>query len=150
MANNNHVASRTPRSFGNYNLAEAQAVSLAATGNTIVALPILGGGVGTNGSYILRRITISNPANVAGGAVPNCAGCNVSIITSNDGNASNAVAAAQTLTNVTAAYKYQDLTLATATTNTAQTASVLFLKINSGNVANASATIAVYGDLVNP
>ena len=94
MASYDSVGQNYQDNFGNYRAAVAKSVALTATGNAVVALPILGGGVGPNGAYILRRITVSNPANIAGGTVPSFASCNVSITTSNDGNASNAVAAA--------------------------------------------------------
>ena len=89
MANPDSVGQNTPDSFGNYSIASAQGVSLAATGNAVVALPILKGGltagnsVATSGAVIVRRVTIQNPsANVATG--------NISILTSSDGNVSNA------------------------------------------------------------
>ena len=146
MSNANCVANDYPDSFGNYKIAVAVAIPVTATGNAIVALPVLSGGTG--GSYILRKITVSNPSNIAGGTVPNCAACNVSITTSNDGNTSNAVAAAQTIANVTGQYKYQDLTLASSTLTTAQTANTLFLNIGAGAVANGSVTVSIFGDVV--
>ena len=149
MASYDSVGQNYQDNFGNYRAAVAKSVALTATGNAVVALPILGGGVGPNGAYILRRITVSNPANIAGGTVPSFASCNVSITTSNDGNASNAVAAAQTIANVTAVNTYQDLTLASSTVTTAATASVLFLNVNAGAVANGSVTVSVYADVVN-
>ena len=86
MANPDSVAQNTASNFGNYAIASATAVPLGTTGNAVVALPILGGGLtvggnaATSGAVIVRRVTVQNPSgNVATG--------NVSIITSNDGNA---------------------------------------------------------------
>jgi hypothetical protein len=76
MANPDSVSQRYPDSFGNYAIASAQTVSLATTGNAVVALPILSGGltagnsVATSGAVIARRVTIQNPsANVATGNI---------------------------------------------------------------------------------
>jgi len=148
MAQSDAVAQNTPISFGNYALSSAQGVSLAATGNAVVTLPILSGGLtGTTGSVIVRRITVSNPANTAGGAVPNIATANVSILTSSDGNTSNAIASAQTIGNVTGALTYQDLTLAAGTATKSYNANALFVLVTTA-VANSAVQITVYGDVV--
>jgi hypothetical protein len=149
MANPDAVGQNTQDSFGSYRLAFAPASSLASTGNAVAVLPILNGGIGS-GSYIVRRITITNPANVAGGTVPSLATANVTVFTSNDGNASNAVttAAGQTLTNMTAVNTWQDLTLITAAASTAYTANALFVKVGVA-VANSSVNISVWGDVVS-
>ena len=68
MANADSVAQNTASSFGNYAIASANTVSLGTTGNAVVALPFLTGGltVGTSaansGSVIVRRVTIQNPS----------------------------------------------------------------------------------------
>ena len=149
MSNANRTGSRTPDYFSSFRLATAVPVSLASTGNAVVALPILEGGIGS-GSYIIRRITVSNPANSAGGTVPSAATANVTILTSNDGNTSNAVttAAGQTLGNVTAANTWQDLTLAAGAATTAYTANALFVKVGVA-VANSTVQISVFGDVVS-
>lgn len=142
MAFTNRVGNKTGIGFGNIVLASAVPVSLAATGNSVVVIPV------EATSYIIRRITVSNPANIAGGSVPNMSTANVSILTSSDGNTSNAVAALQTIGNVTAANTYQDLTLAAGTLTTAYTAGALFVRVGVA-VANASVQIEVFGDVVN-
>jgi hypothetical protein len=98
---------------------------------------------------ILRRITVSNPSNAAGGAVPNMAAANVTVYTSSDGNTSNAVTTSggQTLGNITGAGTYQDLTLASSTATNTISANAFFLGVNA-NVANAVVQIGVYGDVV--
>lgn len=151
MANNNHVSSRTPMAFGNYKLAEARGVSLATTGNAIVSMPILEGGLSgsgntaTSGAAIVRRITVSSF--VSG----NLAAANISVGYTNDG--ANLVANAQTLTNITANSTYADLTLSTSATTTplsGNISSTLFVNLVSGGVANSAVNIAVYGDVINP
>jgi len=152
MSNLDAVGQNTPDSFGNFRLSFVPGQTVAATGNAVVALPILSGGIGTgygNGSYIIRRITVTNPSNTAGGTVPSLATANITILTSNDGNTSNAVttAAGQTLGNVTAANTWQDLTLAAAAATTAYQAPALFLKVGVA-VANAACNISIWGDVV--
>ena len=147
MSSADSVGQNTQDSFGSYRLSFAPGQSVATTGNAVVTLPILSGGIG-GGSYIIRRITVTNPSNSAGGTVPSVATANVSILTSNDGNASNAVVAAQTLGNVTGANTWQDLTLAAGAATTAYTANALFVKVNTG-VANAAVNFTVWGDVVS-
>ncbi len=150
MSSADSVSQNTQDFFNSYRVSVATGVSLAATGNAVVTLPILSGGLTqTTGAFILRNITVSNPANIAGGAVPNMAAANVTILTSNDGNTSNAVTTAvgQTLTNVTAVNTWQDLTLAAGMATSTVTSSALFLKVNA-SVANASVMIGVYGTVV--
>lgn len=149
MASIDSVGQNTQDSFGSYRIAFAPALSIAATGNAVAALPILGGGIGS-GSYIIRRITVTNPANTAGGTVPSLATANVTIITSNDGNTSNAVTTAigQVLGNVTAVNTWQDLTLVAGAATSAYTANALFVKVGVA-VANTSVNISVWGDVVS-
>ena len=151
MANLDSVAQNTPASFGNYALVSASQVSLGSTGNAVVSLPILSGGLTVGGStsssgqVILRRITVQNAnANVALG--------NVSILTTNDGNTSNAVVAATLLSNLTAVDKFQDLTIASpylaSTTINGYNTQSLYVKVNTA-VANATVDIRIYGDTVS-
>lgn len=151
MANLDAVAQNTPVSFGNFVLASASQVSLGSTGNAVVSLPILlggltvGGSTSSSGQVILRRITVQNAnANVALG--------NVSILTTNDGNASNAVVAATLLSNLTAVDKFQDLTIASpylaSTTINGYNTQALYLKVNTA-VANATVDIKIFGDTVS-
>lgn len=149
MSSADSVSQNTQDSFSSYRLAFVAGQSIATTGNAVVTLPILSGGIG-GGSFILRRITVSNPSNTAGGTVPSMTAANVTILTSNDGNTSNAVttAAGQTLGNVSAANTWQDLTLATGALTTAYTANALFVKVGTG-VANSAVNISVFGDVVS-
>jgi hypothetical protein len=145
MANPDSVGQNTQDSFGNYRVANYGPVPLNATGNAVIALPILRGGTGGTTQYVLRRITVANCSNIAGGAAPNAATANISIGTTNDGG--NLVVNAQTITNVTSNTTYQDLTLNANTTTTSYTANALFVNVNT-SVANAAVFIAVYGDVV--
>jgi len=151
MANPDSVAQNYPSSFGNYAIATASSVPVGSTGNAVVALPILSGGLTNSGNavssggVIIRRVTVQNPSGNVGTA-------NVSILTSSDGNASNAVVAATVLSNLTATGTYQDLTIASPySTTTALTGNItqaLFVKVNTA-VANATVDIRVYGDTVS-
>jgi len=151
MANPDSVAQNYPNSFGNYAIATASSVPVGSTGNAVVALPILSGGLTNSGNavssggVIIRRVTVQNPSGNVGTA-------NVSILTSSDGNASNAVVAATVLSNLTATGTYQDLTIASPySTTTALTGNItqaLYVKVNTA-VANATVDIRVYGDTVS-
>ena len=147
MANPDSVAQNTAANFGNYAIASATAVSLGTTGNAVVALPILGGGLtvggnaATSGSVIVRRVTVQNPSgNVATG--------NVSILTSNDGNASNAIVAAAALSSLTGTGTFQDMTIAGGNVVVAGTTTqALYVKV--GTAVTGTVDIRVYGDTVN-
>lgn len=145
MANTDSVGQNTQDFFGSYRAARTVVpVSLAATGNAVVALPIISGGLGGSGQMILRRITVTKLSNSAGGSAPSAAAANISIGTTNDG--ANLVANVQTLTSVTTATSYQDLTLSATANSSAVTADVLFVNVST-SVANAQVFINVYGDL---
>ena len=151
MANLDAVAQNTPLNFGNYALVSVSQVSLGSTGNAVVSLPILSGGLTVGGStsssgeVILRRVTVQN-------ASGNVSTANVSILTTNDGNTSNAVVAATVLSNLTAVDKFQDLTIASpylaSTTINGYNTQALYLKVNTA-VANSTVDIRIYGDTVS-
>jgi len=146
MANPNQVGSEYQDGFGFKRIASIKApFSLGTTANAVVALPILSGGTGGTTEYIIRRITVANLSNSAGGAVPNAATANVTVGTTNDG--ANLVANLTTLTNLTNGTSFVDLTLNTDTNKVSYTASTLFVNVTA-NVANCQAFISVYGDIV--
>jgi len=68
MANPDSVAQNYPSSFGNYAIATASSVPVGSTGNAVVALPILSGGLTNSGNavssggVIIRRVTVQNPS----------------------------------------------------------------------------------------
>ena len=147
MANPDSVGQNTADSFGNYAIASAQGVSLAVTGNAVVALPILKGGltagnsVATSGAVIVRRVTIQNPsANVSTG--------NITILSSNDGNTSNAVVAAVTLSSLTGTGTFQDVAITGGNVIVSgYNSQALFVKV--GTAVAGTVDIRVYGDTVN-
>ena len=100
MSSTTAVGMENQDSFGNYRLTVAQGQTLAATGNSVITLPILSGGIG-GGAYIIRRITVANPANIAGGSVMNVAN------------------------------KWLDLALVAGASSTAYTADALFVKVGT-------------------
>jgi len=146
MANQNQVGSEYQDGFGNKRIANIRApFSLATTANAVVALPILSGGTGGTTEYIIRRITVANLSNSAGGAIASAALANVTVGTTNDG--ANLVANLTTLTNLTNGTSFVDLTLNTETLKVCYTAGTLFVNVTA-NVANTQAFISVYGDIV--
>lgn len=136
MANFSHVGANTPDEFSRYRLAKTVNVDVASTGNAVAALTIEQGT-----SYIVRQITVTN-------ANKSIATANVTILTTNDGNTSNAVSNNVVLSSVSAATtKFQDLGLATAAATTVYTAGSLYVKVNTG-VSGGTCDISVYGDIV--
>jgi len=133
--NANHVGALYPDSFGNFGIGHAVGVSVDATGNAVAQIPVVGGT-----SYIVRRIVVAN-------ANKSIATGNVTILTSNDGNASNAVSNATTLASVTSTSTFQDITLATGTATTVYSAGSLYVKVNTA-VSGGTCDITVFGDVV--
>lgn len=147
MANSDAVGQNTPDSFGNYAIASAQGVSLATTGNAVVALPILKGGltagnsVATSGGVIVRRVTIQNPSGNVGTG-------NITILSSNDGNTSNAVVAAVTLSSLTGTGTFQDVAISGGNVAVSgYNTQALYVKV--GTAVSGTVDIRVYGDTVN-
>jgi len=152
MSNVDSVSQNTAANFGNYAIAAASNVSLTSTGNAVVSIPILSGGlttgtsVASSGGVIVRRITVQDPSgNVSTG--------NITIFTSNDGNTSNAVttAAGTTLTSMTGTGTWQDLTIIApflANVVSGYNTQSFYVKVVTA-VANATVDIRVYGDTVN-
>lgn len=130
----NHVSSDYPNKF-RYAIASGQAVSVGATSNAAATLGTTGTG------FIVRQITVAN-------ANKSIATANVSILTSSDGNTSNAVASATLLSNVSSTTTYQDLTLAAGAATTVYTAGALYVKVNTA-VSGGTCDVTVYGDIVN-
>ena len=151
MANPDSVAQYYLDSFGNGRIGSAQSVSLANVGNVTATIPILVGGltntgnVTGSGSVIVRRITANNPTG-------NVSGAYVTITTSNDGNASNAVVANVALSNLTSSGKYQDLTIAspysTSSAITGNQTQALFVNVTTASGNSNAVSFQVYGDVV--
>ena len=134
--NANHVGALYPDQFGNFVVAQAGSpIYLGATGNAVATLAQT-----NNTSFIVRRITVAN----ASGSV---AAANVTILTTSDGNTSNAVTNAAALSTVTGSTKFQDLPLSTAAASTVYSGS-LYVYVGTAAAANNSVDITVYGDVV--
>ena len=129
--NANQVGPLRGDSFGNFAIASAVVVPLNAVSNAATVMSV----VGT--SYIVRRVTIAN-------ANATAASANVSIITSSDGNAANAVFATTQLSNVTSNVKFQDIA---PVANAVYSSGALWLKVTTA--ADATCDVTVYGDIVN-
>ena len=133
--NANNVGARYPDSFGSFAIANSVPVYLGATGNAVATLSTVGS------SYIVRRVTVA-------GASGSVALANVTILTSNDGNTSNAVTNAAALTTVTGSTKFQDLPLSTAAASTVYS-TPMYVYVGTAAAANNSVEITVYGDVVS-
>jgi hypothetical protein len=94
--------------------------------------------VGT--SFIVRRVTISN-------ANASAATANVSIITSSDGNAANAVFATTKLANITSTTTFQDISPTANAVSNVYSSGALWVKVTTAN--DATCEVTVYGDIVN-
>ena len=151
MANPDSVSQYYLDSFGYGRIGQATVVSMAALGNAVATIPLLNGGLtnsGTavgSGAVILRRITVNNPTGSVSSAY-------VTITTSNDGNASNAIVANVALSNITAAGRYQDLTIATPySTTTSVTGNLtqsLYVNVTTVSGNSNTVNIQVYADVV--
>lgn len=134
--NANHVGALYPDNFGSFAVCNSpNPVFLGATGNAVATLA-----QNNNTSFIVRRVTVAN----ASGSV---ALANVTILTSSDGNTSNAVTNAAALSTVTGATKFQDLPLSTAAASTVYSGP-LYVYVGTAAAANNSVDITVFGDVV--
>jgi hypothetical protein len=133
--NANNVGARYPDSFGSFAVSSAVPVFLGATGNAVATLANIGS------TYIVRRVTVA-------GASGSVALANVTILTSNDGNTSNAVTNAAALTTVTGSTKFQDLPLSTTAASTVYS-TPFYVYVGTAAAANNSVEITVYGDVVS-
>ena len=148
MASYDSVSQFYLDSFGNGRVAVITQTQLNTSGNAVISIPILSGGLtaganlATSGSIIVRRVTINNP----NGSV---ATANVSISATNDGG--NLVCNAATLTSVSGAGTYQDLAVSTAYGAKAVSGNVtnaLYVNVNTASGNNNTVNICVYGDVV--
>ena len=131
----NHVGALYTDRFDGIALGKVQGASVGATGNTAVTIPIVSGT-----AYIVRKITVAN-------ANATISTANVVVLTSSDGNTSNAVSNVTVLSSVTSNLTWQDIPLSTAAATTVYTAGALYVKVNTA-VTNGTCDIAVFGDVV--
>ena len=151
MANSNRVGALYLDSFGYGVLGKLTAQSLATTGTAQIKIPLLSGGLtnsgatANSGGVIVRQITVQNPT----GSV---ASADIGITISSAGNmgASNVVVANVTLSSVSAAGKYQDLTIAypANTEITGNQTQALYLNVNTASGNANTVDIVVYGQVV--
>ena len=154
MANADSVGQFTLDSFGNGRVGIVAATQINTTGNAVITIPLLSGGLTNSGAtlgsggVIIRRITVQNPSGDVSTA-------NIAISVQSTGNvaAANAVVANVVLTNLSAAGKWQDLTVAGAfganTTVSGNTTSCLYVNVNTASGNNNTVDIRVYGDVVS-
>lgn len=132
--NANNVGARYPDSFGNFVIANSQPVPLNSVTNAAAVMSV----VGT--SYIVRRVTIAN-ANASASTA------NVSILTSSDGNAANAVFATTKLSNITNTVTFQDIAPTANAVSNVYSSGALWVKVSTAN--DATCEVIVYGDIVS-
>ena len=149
MANPDAVGQLNLDSFSNGRIGVVRATTLNTSGNGVVTIPILGGGltngggVANSGGIIVRRVTFQNSSG-------NVANANVSISTTADG--SNLVTANTVLTALSTTGRYVDINAAAPFTSNVVAGSVTqCLYVNVNSIANTSNTvdICVYGDVVS-
>ena len=149
MATSDAVGNLYFDSFGNARLATVTATQLNTSGNAVVAIPLLGGGLtaglGTanSGGIIIRRVTVMNPTGTVALA-------NVSITTSNDGNISNAVVGNVVFASVSGTVKFQDLTIVGGNVAVSGfTTQALYVNVNTASGNENTVDIRVYGDVIS-
>jgi hypothetical protein len=154
MSSADAVAQLTLDSFGYGRVALIRATPLNTTGNAVITIPFLGGGltngggVANSGGVIVRRITIQNPSGSVSSA-------NIAISVQSNGNiaSANAVVANVVLSTITATGMYQDLTVAGAyganTAVSGSTTSALYVNVNTASGNNNTVDIAVFGEVVS-
>jgi hypothetical protein len=134
--NANHVVALYPNNFGNFAVCAPTApIFLGATGNAVATLA-----KSNNTSFIVRRVTVCQ-------ATGSVALANVTILSSADGNTSNAVTNAAALTTITGSTKFQDLPLSTASATNVYSNS-LYVYVGTAAAANNAVEITVYGEVV--
>lgn len=149
MSSADAVGQLTLDSFGNGRIAIAVATQINTSGNAVIALPLLGGGLtkgaatANSGSVIVRRISVVNPT----GSV---ASANISITTSNDGNISNVVVANTVLSSVTGVNTFQDLPITGGNVVVSgYTTQALYVNVNTVAGNANTVDVRVYGDVVS-
>lgn len=149
MSSADAVGQLTLDSFGSGRIAIAVATQINTSGNAVIALPLLGGGLtkgaatANSGSVIVRRISVVNPT----GSV---ASANISITTSNDGNISNVVVANTVLSSVTGVNTFQDLPITGGNVVVSgYTTQALYVNVNTVAGNANTVDVRVYGDVVS-
>lgn len=149
MASPDSVGQFRLDSFGNGRIATVTATAINTSGNAVIAIPFLSGGLtkgaatANSGSVIVRRISVVNPS----GSV---ASANISITTSNDGNISNAVVGNTVLSSVSGVNTFQDLTISGGNVVVSgYNTQTLYVNVNTVAGNANTVDIRVYGDVVS-
>lgn len=152
MANPNKVGNLYLDGFGYGLIGKLTAQSLATTGTAQIKIPLVSGGLtnggatGNSGGVIIRQVTVQNPSgNVALAAI------GISSLSTGNMGAANVVVANVTLTAVSAAGKYQDLTIAYPANTVVSGASTqaLFVNVNTASGNTNTVDICVFGQVVS-
>ncbi|NDE23252.1 MAG: hypothetical protein EBZ96_10440 [Synechococcaceae bacterium WB9_3_282] len=152
MANSNRVGALYLDSFGYGVLGKLTAQSLATTGTAQIKIPLLSGGLTNSGStansggVIVRQVTVQNPT----GSIAS-ANIGITISSTGDMTSSNVVVANVVLSSVSAAGKYQDLTVAypANTEITGNQTQALYVNVNTASGNSNTVDIVVYGQVVS-
>jgi len=149
MANADSVGQNTQDSFSNYRLGVIRGTTLNTAGNAVITIPILSGGLtnsgstATSGEIIVRRVTVQNPS----GSV---ASANISVGVTGDG--ANLVTANTVISSVSAAGKYQDISVASTYQTTAITGNItqcLYVNVNTASGNSNTVDLVIWGDVVS-
>jgi len=151
MANSNRVGALYLDSFGYGVLGKLTAQSLATTGTAQIKIPLLSGGLtnsgatANSGGVIVRQVTVQNPT----GSIAS-ANIGITISSTGDMTSSNVVVANVVLSSVSAAGKYQDLTVAypSNTEITGNQTQALYVNVNTASGNSNTVDIVVYGQVV--
>jgi hypothetical protein len=148
MANPDSVAQFYLDNFGMARVATITPTQFNTTGNAVITIPLLSGGLtnsatgGASGSIILRRITVCNPTGSLTSA-------NLSITLSNDGNVSNLAVANVALSSISGVNTFQDLALSGGNVCVhGDNCQALFVNVNIASGNANTAQINIYGDVV--
>ena len=152
MANPNAVGNLYLNSFGYGLIGKLTAQSLATTGTATIKIPIVSGGLtnggatGNSGGVIIRQVTVQNPSGTVASA-----NVGITISSTGDMGASNVVVANVVLSSVSAAGKYQDLTIAYPANTVVSGASTqaLFVNVNTASGNSNTVDICVFGQVVS-
>ena len=152
MANPNKVGNLYLDGFGYGLIGKLTAQSLATTGTAQIKIPLLSGGLtnggatANSGGIIIRQVTVQNPT----GSVAS-ANVGITISSTGDMGASNVVVANVVLSSVSAAGKYQDLTIAYPANTVVSGASTqaLYVNVNTASGNSNTVDICVFGQVVS-
>ena len=152
MANPNAVGNLYLNSFGYGLIGKLTAQSLATTGTAQIKIPLLSGGLtnggatANSGGIIVRQVTVQNPS----GSIAS-ANVGITISSTGDMGASNVVVANVVLSSVSAAGKYQDLTIAYPANTVVSGASTqaLYVNVNTASGNSNTVDICVFGQVVS-